>query len=123
MDSKKYSDSYSDKAFKKKIASIPSTAGCTTLRAAFTLYVLLRESSTPVWAKTAVVGALTYLIVPTDAIPDFLPGAGFTDDLAVMTLVISQLCVFINKDIRKKVEKMLPERCRGVYGIEPTSMS
>jgi uncharacterized membrane protein YkvA (DUF1232 family) len=72
------------------------------------------------WAKTVIIGALGYLICPIDAIPDIIPGVGFTDDLAVMTLVVSQLYTYMNDDIRKKVETMLPARCRGVYGIEPT---
>ncbi len=62
------------------------------------------------------------MICPIDAIPDIIPGVGFTDDLAVMTLVVSQLCAYMNDDIRKKVESMLPERCRGVY-VDPTKKS
>ncbi len=89
------------------------------LRAAFTLYVLLKDSSTPLWAKTAIIGALGYLICPLDAIPDLIPGIGFADDLAIMALLISQLYGYLNDTIRKKVDSMLPERCRGVY-VEPT---
>ncbi len=120
MTSKNYSDSYSDEGFWRKITTIPSSAGCSLLRTVFTLYVLLRESSTPLWAKTAIIVALGYRICPIDTIPDFIPGMGFADDLAVMTLVVSQLYAFINGDIRYNVESMLSERCRGKYGIEPT---
>lgn len=119
MTQKDYSDSFSDETFWKKITRMPETAGCSVMRAAFTLYVLLRESSTPLWAKTAIIGALGYLTCPLDAIPDPIPGIGFADDLAVMALLISQLYAYIDDDIRKKVDTMLPERCRGVYGIEP----
>lgn len=117
MTKKDYSDSYSNENFWDKVTRMPETAGCSVLRVAVTLYALLRESSIPLWAKTAIIGALGYLICPIDAIPDIIPVVGFTDDLAVMTLVISQLCAFINDDIRKKVDSMLPEQCRGVsYG-------
>nr|WP_320190111.1 YkvA family protein [uncultured Desulfobacter sp.] len=120
MTQKDYSGSYSDQNFWNKITQMPETAGCSVLRAAFTLYVLLKESSTPLWAKTAIIGGLGYLICPLDAIPDPIPGIGFADDLAVMALLISQLYGYMNDSIRKKVDSMLPERCQGVC-VEPTS--
>nr|WP_321401138.1 YkvA family protein [uncultured Desulfobacter sp.] len=119
MTEKDYSGSYSDQNFWDKITQMHETAGCSVLRAAFTLYVLLKDSSTPLWAKTAIIGALGYLICPLDAIPDLIPGIGFADDLAIMALLISQLYGYLNDTIRKKVDSMLPERCRGVY-VEPT---
>nr|WP_320190101.1 hypothetical protein [uncultured Desulfobacter sp.] len=47
MTDKDYTDSYSDQNFWDKITQMPETAGCSVLRAAFTLYVLLKDSSTP----------------------------------------------------------------------------
>jgi uncharacterized membrane protein YkvA (DUF1232 family) len=38
-----------------------------------------------------IIAALAYLILPTDLIPDFLPGIGFTDDAAVFILAFKQL--------------------------------
>ena len=38
-----------------------------------------------------VIASLAYLILPTDLIPDFLPGIGFTDDAAVFILAFRQL--------------------------------
>jgi len=115
MIQEKYSSLYSENKFWEKITTIPEKTGCSVLRAAFTLYVLLKESSTPLWAKTSIVGALGYLICPLDAVPDPIPGIGFADDLAIMALVISQLYAYIDDDIRKKVDAKLPKRCRGVY--------
>lgn len=43
----------------------------------------------------AVVAALIYVIVPFDAIPDFIPGIGLLDDLSVITFVINR----VNKDL------------------------
>ncbi len=120
MSKKDYSDSFTDEGFWNKITRMPGDAGCAVLRAACTLYVLLRESSTPVWAKTAIIGALGYFIFPFDAIPDILPGIGYADDLAMMTLLLGQLYAFINQDIKDQVESMLPEKCRGVISVDPT---
>ena len=123
MSKKDYSASFTDEGFWNKITKMPGDAGCALLRTACTLYVLLRESSTPVWAKTAIIGALGYFIFPLDAIPDILPGIGYVDDLAIMTLLLGQLYAFINQDIKDQVESMLPKKCRGVISIDPTYKS
>jgi len=51
MAEKDYSDSFLDENFWDKVTRMPETAGCSGPRAAYTLYALLRESSTPLWAK------------------------------------------------------------------------
>ncbi|MDE2907038.1 MAG: YkvA family protein [Acidobacteriota bacterium] len=35
-----------------------------------------------------VVGAVVYFLMPADLVPDFIPGLGFVDDVAVVTRVI-----------------------------------
>ena len=45
----------------------------------------------------AILAALVYIIVPFDAIPDFIPGVGFIDDLSVITFVLNQA----SKDLKK----------------------
>jgi len=42
------------------------------------------DSATPRYVKVALFSALAYFIVPTDMIPDFIVGAGYTDDAAVL---------------------------------------
>lgn len=123
MTKKDYSTSFSDKDFWEKIITIPGNTGCSLLRVAYSLYITLKEPSTPAWAKAIIISALGYLICPIDAIPDIIPVVGLTDDLAIMTLVMSQIHAFMNDDIRNKVESMLPERCRGKYTIDPTYMA
>ena len=44
------------------------------------------------WGKKATaVGSLVYLISPLDAVPDFIPGAGLLDDVAVILFVAQML--------------------------------
>jgi len=38
-----------------------------------------------------IAGALAYVVLPFDVIPDFLPGIGFIDDAFVISFVIKQL--------------------------------
>ena len=104
-------DSFSDSDLMKKIGQMPKDAGCAVLRSALTLYVLLKESDIPVWAKGSAIAALVYFISPIDAIPDFLPG-GYVDDLAMMVLLLGQLNVFVDKTTVAKVNRLLPSYCR-----------
>ena len=52
-------------------------------------FELIMDNSTPPQVRISIIGALTYLIVPVDLIPDFIPAAGFSDDLVALTAVIS----------------------------------
>src|SRR5437879_1895626 len=48
-----------------------------------------RDDETPVAAKGMMFAALAYFVLPTDAIPDFIAGIGYTDDAAVLVAVLS----------------------------------
>ena len=52
-------------------------------------FELIMDNSTPPQVRVSIIGALTYLIVPVDLIPDFIPASGFSDDLVALTAVIS----------------------------------
>jgi uncharacterized membrane protein YkvA (DUF1232 family) len=49
---------------------------------------LVGDPATPRSVKVALAGLLVYLLSPIDLIPDFIPGLGSVDDLAVATLVL-----------------------------------
>ncbi|MHB9023212.1 MAG: YkvA family protein [Armatimonadota bacterium] len=55
------------------------------------MYAYFRDPAEPVKPKLLIGGALLYLIVPTDLIPDWAPLLGFTDDLTVIMLIWRQL--------------------------------
>ena len=52
-----------------------------------------------------IAGALAYVVLPFDVIPDFLPGIGFIDDAFVISFVIKQFKDEIEKYKRFKNEK------------------
>ncbi len=52
-------------------------------------YYCALDSNTPLKAKGILLAALGYFVLPTDAIPDFIFGLGFTDDVAVLTAAIA----------------------------------
>ncbi|MBU1194010.1 MAG: DUF1232 domain-containing protein [Proteobacteria bacterium] len=123
MPQKDYSASFSDEGFWKKITSMPGNAGCSIIKAGISLYVLLRESKVPIWAKIAIIGVLGYFICPFDVLPDFMAGIGYTDDLALMMLLLGQLYAYMNDDIQNKIQSLMPEDCRTAPIVEPTYKS
>ncbi len=65
------------------------TAGRAIALPALEGFELIMDKSTPPQVRISIMGALTYLIVPVDLIPDFIPASGFSDDLVALTAVIS----------------------------------
>jgi uncharacterized membrane protein YkvA (DUF1232 family) len=58
------------------------------------------------WSTVALLAAaLLYVVLPADAIPDFFPFIGFTDDAAVMALVFQQVSSEIADYERWKARK------------------
>lgn len=52
-------------------------------------YYCALDKNTPVRAKAILLAALAYFVLPTDTIPDFIFGLGFTDDMAVLTAALT----------------------------------
>lgn len=57
-----------------------------------TVWKFLNDSKAPLWPKLALVGAVAYLILPVDIIPELpLLFVGLLDDLGVMGIAITWL--------------------------------
>lgn len=61
------------------------------------LFNIIRDPNSDVAVKAMAVGALAYLILPVDIIPDFIPGIGLTDDVGVIIYAITQIAKFTKK--------------------------
>ena len=48
-----------------------------------------RDAETPTAAKGMMLAALAYFVLPTDAVPDFIAGIGYTDDAAVFAAMLA----------------------------------
>jgi len=53
-------------------------------REAVATYYCVRDPATPLPVKAVLLSALAYFVLPADAIPDFVAGLGYTDDMAVL---------------------------------------
>lgn len=51
----------------------------------------------PVGSIIAIIGGIIYFVAPIDVVPDFIPGAGYLDDVFVLGLVINQ----VKSDLQK----------------------
>jgi uncharacterized membrane protein YkvA (DUF1232 family) len=83
--------SYSESRFWSVLTRAVAAVGAAALRPALELYFIMKSPQTPIWAKATALGALGYLILPIDLIPDALPGIGWTDDITVMLSALRAL--------------------------------
>ena len=65
------------------------------------------DPATPARVKLLIVGALAYFVMPFDAIPDFLPLVGFTDDAAVIAATIAAVRAHMRDDHWQKAREFL----------------
>jgi uncharacterized membrane protein YkvA (DUF1232 family) len=74
---------------------------------AVSAYYAARDADTPTRVKGVLVGALAYFIIPTDLVPDFIAGLGFTDDAAVLLLAVQTVSGHIKPAHREKAKEAL----------------
>lgn len=109
----KYGKYYSNNHFWKKVERIAKKVGATVLLPVFTLYYMLQDDKVSLQHKAYIVGALGYFILPIDLIPDgILPVIGFTDDIAVMTLVLKLVKDSITPEIKARANARVSEIIR-----------
>ena len=82
-------------------------AGRTVARPALEVFELLIDSATPPQARLSLLAALTYLLMPADLIPDFLPITGFSDDLVALTAVIGLWRHHLTEAIQRRAQRKL----------------
>lgn len=106
----KYGKYYSNSHFWKKVERIAKKVGATVLLPVFTLYYMLQDDKVSLRHKAYIVGALGYFILPIDLIPDgILSVIGFTDDIAVMTLVLKLVKDSITPEIKAHANDRVSE--------------
>jgi uncharacterized membrane protein YkvA (DUF1232 family) len=71
------------------------------------------DASTPAKVKASIIGALAYLVLPTDVIPDIFAGLGFTDDITVLTAVLALVTSHIKPEHRDRAKDTLSLKRNG----------
>jgi uncharacterized membrane protein YkvA (DUF1232 family) len=81
--------------------------GRTLARPALECLELLLDGATPYPVRLTMLGALTYLLLPLDLIPDFIPAAGFSDDLVALTALLGLCSRHLTPAIRERAQRRL----------------
>ena len=107
-----FSQFYSEHSFWQTLQALSGTGWCDLIKRALTVYVLLKAPSTSPVLKAVLLGVLGYFIAPLDALPDFTPWVGYSDDLSLIGLVLNRVDTAITPAIKQGVEALLPSSCQ-----------
>lgn len=98
---------YSGPALWRTLKKAAAHAGRKTLLSALILFHCLKDRDTPAWARGVIVGALGYLILPTDLIPDIIPAAGYGDDWGAIIVALGTVAAYIKDEHKAKARAQL----------------
>lgn len=100
--------------FLPRLRRIVTRAGHQTVYSALLMYHAYKRKETPFWARNIIIGALGYLLMPFDSVPDLTPILGYTDDMGVLSFGLVTIASYINDDIRIKARKGLFKLFNGI---------
>ena len=103
----KYADRYSEQDLLRKITRAARKAGIKVVYLALLLYYVLKSPDVKTADKGKIWGALGYFILPIDLIPDFIPVAGYTDDLAALLWAFYAVAKNVTPEIEAQAKKKL----------------
>ncbi|HBH08218.1 MAG TPA: hypothetical protein DDX40_02295 [Rikenellaceae bacterium] len=115
MDTKKpsnieqYQGNFSESGFWNKVKKVAQKAGAKVIYVALILYYELMDPNVSPKEKAIIIGALGYFILPIDLIPDAIPVAGFTDDLAALMAAYAYVKVHLTPEVRFRAQSKMSE--------------
>ena len=98
---------YSGPALWRTLKKVALSTGRKTLMSALILFYCLKDHDTPAWARGVIIGALGYLILPTDLVPDMIPGAGYGDDWGAIVVALGTVAAYIKDEHKAKAKAQL----------------
>ena len=104
---------FTEEKFTAKLLKYAKKMGVKISYYSLLLFYAFKSPHTPKKAKLTIAGALGYLILPLDIIPDFIPIIGFTDDFAVIAYAIFRIIKHIDDDIKGQAH----ERMKKIFGV------
>jgi len=66
------------------------------------LYYAMKDKRTTLLSKIPALVSVLYLLSPIDLIPDFIPFAGYVDDLVVVPLLLSLSIRLLPEEVREE---------------------
>ena len=111
-DLEKYQEHYDEAKFGTKLRKVARKAGSKLVYAVLLLYYVLRSPSVANADKAKIDGALGYFLLPLDILPDFIPMAGYTDDLTAVIWALHTVW----KNITPEVKEQAAAKTRQWFG-------
>ena len=102
-----YASYFSEGQLWEKIAAMGKRLGQEALRSLLILYYTLENPAIPGKVRAVILGALGYFILPIDLVPDFIPIAGMSDDIAVVAAAIAYASLYITQEAKDKADAKL----------------
>lgn len=103
----KYQGRYNESDLLAKITKAAKKAGIKVVYLVLLLYYVLKSPSVKTADKGKIWGALGYFILPIDLIPDFIPVAGYTDDLAALLWAFYAVAKNVTSEIESRAKQKL----------------
>lgn len=111
-DIERYQEHYSEAKFGSRLPKIARKAGSKLVYAVLLLYYVLRSKTVSNADKAKIYGALGYFLLPLDILPDFIPLAGYTDDLTAVIWALHTVW----KNITPEVKAQAAAKTREWFG-------
>jgi len=111
-DIEKYQEHYSESKFGTKLPRVARKAGSKLVYSVLLLYYVLRSQAVSNADKAKIYGALGYFLLPLDILPDFIPVAGYTDDLTAVIWAVHTVW----KNITPEVKAQASAKTREWFG-------
>src|SRR3954463_7238732 len=70
-------------------------------------YYCAFDRETPFHVRATLIAALAYFILPFDAVPDFIPVAGFVDDASVLAAALASIRMHMTDKHRDAARRAL----------------
>ncbi|WP_262966826.1 YkvA family protein [Methylobacter psychrophilus] len=109
MNNYEHSNQYSETGFWKVLSNNIQRLGTEALEKALMLYYALQNPQIPARAKAVIYGALGYLIMPLDVIPDVIPVVGFIDDIGILASAVVMVSLYIDAEVKVKAKQKVGE--------------
>ena len=100
----KYIPNFDAQRFWKKLSRSFKRLGAKAVYYALILYYAMQDPQISKKDKGIILGALGYFLLPFDMLPDFLPGVGYTDDIAALAFAIYKVWNCITPLVRSQAE-------------------
>ena len=82
--------------FWSRARRVEAGVGRQAMEKVLTAYYFATDAKVPLKQRMPVIGALVYLGIPSDLIPDVLPG-GFADDMSVLVAALGAVALYVTE--------------------------